>query len=139
MYKCSHCGTVINASETPTKCPACPNSDPEKFSVLTEIKPNPDSPLTTPPFPINPPYVSTLERICNKCEELVIVDDTTGTCPACGRDAVFTEPEHDAPGLIPVDRYAGRTVKVDPDNVLVDDPENGFTDADATEPNAAAD
>jgi len=124
MFKCEHCGTIINASETPAKCPACPNSDPEKFSKVSTTE---------------PPNVSTLKRVCNKCEELVTVDDTTGTCPACGRDAVFTEPENDPPGLIPVDRYAGRTVKVDPDNVLVDDPENGFTDADATEPNAAAD
>jgi hypothetical protein len=69
-----------------------------------------------------------IKRICNNCENVVYVSETTGECPYCNKTAVFTEPEHEVkpPLLVAVDRCAGRTIYVNPDNVLCDDPETSF-------------
>lgn len=58
-----------------------------------------------------------IKRVCNNCENRVYVSETTGECPYCNVNAVFTEPE--------------------PDNILSDDPETGFNNA--TESSATAD
>ncbi len=118
MFICTCCGIKINADTVPGKCPKCPNSDPEGFTLLTD----------TP---------EKIRRVCNNCENEVFVSETTGECPFCNQPAVFTEPEHGAPGLVAVDRYAGRTVLVNPDNVLAEDTESGFNDA--TESDTATD
>jgi len=62
----------------------------------------------------SPPIPSITKRVCNRCEQIVITEETTGTCPDCGQEAVFTEPENELPdGLSIVDRYAGQPVVVD--------------------------
>lgn len=106
MYKCTHCGIKINLESEPVNCPGCGNA-----AGFVPCDPVPEL----------------VSRICNGCEALVYTQDTTGVCPECGRSAVFTEPE-DTPGdgLEVVDRYAGQPVKVDPDNLLLNDPETGF-------------
>lgn len=106
MYQCDQCKIKINADSVPGKCPKCPNADPEGFTLLTD----------TP---------EKIRRVCNNCENEVMVSETTGECPHCNVSAVFTEPEH-KPQLIPVDKYAGRTVRVDPNNMLAQDAEAGF-------------
>jgi hypothetical protein len=85
-----------------------------------------------------------IKRVCNNCENVVYVSETTGECPHCNVNAVFTEPEYEVkpPLLVAVDRYAGRTIYVNPDNVLSDDPlsddpEMGFNNA--IEPSTTAD
>ncbi len=114
MFICNCCGIKINVDTVPGKCPKCPNSDPEGFENLPELEPE------------------KIRRVCNNCENEVFVSETTGECPFCNQNAVFTEPEHGAPGLVAVDRYAGRTVLVNPDNVLAED-------TDATESDTATD
>lgn len=106
MFKCTHCGIKINSETEPVNCPGCGNA--------------------TGFVPCDH-YPELISRVCNACEALVFTQDTTGVCPECGQLAVFTEPE-DAPGegLEVVDRYAGRPVKVDPNNLLLNDPETGF-------------
>ena len=121
MYQCNQCKIKINADTAPGKCPKCPNSNPEAF---TELADTPEK----------------IRRVCNRCENEVLVSDTTGECPYCNESGVFTEPEDEAPGLVAVGRYAGRTIKVDPDNVLSQDSEAGFQEFVENEtPNATAD
>ncbi len=105
MFICQCCKIRISSETVPGKCPKCPNSDAEKFENVSEPEPE------------------KIKRVCSNCENEVMVSDTTGECPLCNQNAVFTEPEHDTPGLKAVDRYAGETIVVDPDNVLVDDSE----------------
>ncbi len=109
MFICQCCRIKINADTVPGKCPKCPNSDAEKFENVSESEPE------------------KIKRICSNCENEVLVSETTGECPFCNQNAVFTEPEHDVPGL----------KVVDSDNTLADDSKIEFNHA--TESDTATD
>lgn len=122
MFQCNCCSISIDAAEQPKKCPRCPNMKDFTFiDAASEHLPVPDND-------------GLMSLVCTKCETGVMVPDTTGTCPNCGKDTVFIEPP-----LI-VDRYAGRPVIVDPDNVLANDnaPTGPTGFADATESDQTA-
>ena len=71
MFICENCGIKINSDHEPNQCPNCSNSDDFKH--------------------VGEQSGSLLPLVCTQCETSVLVPDTTGTCPNCGKDSVFVD------------------------------------------------